>query len=60
MREALKIAIVRSGRTQRQIARECGIAENRLSAIVRGWFAPRPDEQERIAQALNGTVAELF
>ena len=60
MRVNLKIAIVRSGRTQRQLAKQCGINENRLSAIVRGWFNPRPDEQSRIADALGCAVAELF
>lgn len=60
MRENLKIAIIRDGRTQRQVAAKCGISENRFSAIVRGWFNPREDEQKRIARALGHSIAELF
>ena len=41
MRLKLKIEILASGRSQRQVAEACEIPENRFSAIVRGWTEPR-------------------
>ena len=60
MRVALKIAILESNRTQRILARETGMAESRLSDIVRGWVDPREDEKEALARVLNQPVAVLF
>jgi hypothetical protein len=57
----LKIAIVASGKSQRQIAAACGhIPENRFSAIVRGWIEPRDDERVAIAAALGKPADQLF
>ena len=55
----LKTAIIRSRKTQRQIARETQILENRLSSIVRGWAEPRADERARLVRAL-GCSADIF
>jgi transcriptional regulator with XRE-family HTH domain len=60
VRLILKIAIVASGNSQRQIARLAGIPENRFSDIVRGWAEPRPHERAAIAAALSKPEAELF
>ena len=45
MRLLLKTAILAAGKTQRLIANEAGIPENRLSRIVRGWVEPREAER---------------
>jgi transcriptional regulator with XRE-family HTH domain len=56
----LKIAILRAGKTQRQIAFETGVSENRLSTLVNGWREPRSDERERLARALGRPAEQLF
>lgn len=60
MRKALKIAIVEESTTQRMLARETGIAESRVSAIVCGWVRPRPTERAAIARVLTRPVDVLF
>jgi hypothetical protein len=56
----LKLAIVQAGKTQREISRETGIPETRLSDLVRGWTRARPDEREKLARALGAPAAVLF
>jgi len=55
----LKIAIVASGRSQREIATAIGMHPSHLSRIVNGLHA---DERtcESIAQELGREVADLF
>ena len=60
MRLNLKIAIVASGGTQRELSWKSKIPENRLSSIVRGWIDPRDEERHAIAEALGKPVDELF
>ena len=60
MRLNLKIAIVRSEKSQRELARASDVPENRLSSIVRGWVEPRDDERQAIADALGQPADELF
>ena len=60
MRINLKVAILETGQTQRQIAFGCVIAESRLSEIVRGWTDPTEREQELLAEALGRDAAGLF
>ena len=60
MRQRLKIALVTSGRSQRQIARRVPMSEGRLSSIVRGWVEPREGERRALARVLETTVEELF
>ena len=60
IRLALKVALLTAGKSQRQTAAECGIAETRFSEIVRGWAAPRDSEQLAIAAALGKQPRELF
>jgi transcriptional regulator with XRE-family HTH domain len=60
MRKALKIAIVEKGTTQRILARDTGIAESRISAIVCGWVRPRAAERAAIATVLGVSEERLF
>jgi transcriptional regulator with XRE-family HTH domain len=60
MRLDLKLAILRIGKTQRQIALELDIPENRLSELVRGLVLPREGEREALARALDRSPDELF
>jgi hypothetical protein len=59
-RIGLKIAILKAGKTQRQLAHETGLPENRLSTLVNGWCEPRSDERERLARALEQDENQLF
>lgn len=56
----LKLAIVASGKSQRRVASDSGITENRLSEIVCGWVAPTPAERSRIASAVGQSAGLLF
>lgn len=57
---ALKIAIVKDGRTQLVIAAAAGLSNSRFSEIVNGKWNPSEDEQDAIANAMNLSRAELF
>jgi len=56
----LKIAIISSGQSQRQLARSCSIGEARMSSIVNGWVRPTEDERRRVSIALGIAENELF
>lgn len=60
MRLNLKLAIVESQRSQRDVAAAAGIPENRFSSIVRGWVVPRAEERQAIAFALSLPIEDLF
>jgi plasmid maintenance system antidote protein VapI len=60
LRVHLKTAFVPAGKTQRLVAAEIGMPENRLSEIVCGWLTPTPEEQQKIAAALGQSVEALF
>ena len=60
MQLGLKVAILRSGKSQRQVSAEAGLSESRLSSIVRGWVRPLPDERAAIARALERPERDLF
>lgn len=49
----LKVAIIRSGRTQRALAAATSIPEIRLSNIVRGLTWPSSTERGALAAALG-------
>jgi transcriptional regulator with XRE-family HTH domain len=49
----LKIARVKQGRKQIEVARELGIHPTRLSRIENDWEQPRPDELAAIRAALK-------
>ena len=60
MRIQLKVAIYRAGTTQRRLAHQTDISENRLSQIVQGWVEPTPREQTAIAAAVRAPPENLF
>jgi transcriptional regulator with XRE-family HTH domain len=53
LRIALKSFIFASGKSQRQIAVESHITENRLSEFVRGWTDPNQDERLALMRVLG-------
>lgn len=55
----LKLAIVRDGRTQREIAKAAGINEVTLSRVVGGASSAQAT-REKIARALSLPVEELW
>lgn len=55
----LRLAIVHSGRRQREIADAAGLSESRLSLIVNGLHC-NDATRLRIAAALGRDVSELF
>ncbi len=57
---ALKVAIVRAQKKQRDIAKRAHIHEARFSAIANGRIVPNLAEQKRIAHALKMTVDQVF
>jgi len=56
----LRLAIVRSGFTQRAVAQRARVPETRFSAITRGRIVPSEAEQKRIASALKADLHDLF
>lgn len=56
----LKLAIVASGRTQRDIAALARLGEVRLSAIITGRIVPSAAEKRAIARALRRPLEDLF
>lgn len=56
----LKVAIVRSGLHQYDLAARVGISETRLSRIVRGRLDPTADERQRLAAVLRTSEDRLF
>jgi transcriptional regulator with XRE-family HTH domain len=54
-REALRVAF-----SQYHLARLTGIPQTRISLLERDLVAPTPDERERIAQALQCAIADLW
>jgi transcriptional regulator with XRE-family HTH domain len=58
--EALKIAIIRAGLKQYEVADMAGIRNPLLSDIITGRIVPSDDEKKSIAKALKKPVADLF
>jgi hypothetical protein len=56
MRLDYKLAILKSGRYQFEIAHESGLSEGRLSRFIRGREYLRPEEEQRLRRVL-GLVA---
>jgi hypothetical protein len=52
----VKIAIIKSGRRQYEIAHESGLSEGRLSRFIRGRERLRPEEEQRLRTILGLTV----
>ena len=60
VRVALKAAIVRSGKSQRLVAVEAELTENRLSELVCGWVEPKDTERDALARILQVEANALF
>ncbi len=57
MNVALKLAIIKTGRHQWEIAREASIHEARLSKFIRGYGNLGKDEKQRL-EAMLGVPVE--
>jgi hypothetical protein len=53
MRLDYKLAILKSGRYQFEIAHESGLSEGRLSRFIRSREPLRPDEERRLREVLQ-------
>jgi plasmid maintenance system antidote protein VapI len=53
MRLDIKLAIVKSGRHQYDIARELGVPESTLSKFVRGYGTLRPEQERKLSKLLG-------
>ena len=60
MNKELKHLLVEKNMSQRVLAHETAILENRLSSIVNGWVTPKEFEQTKLANALNVPIHQLF
>lgn len=56
----LRLAIVKSGRTQREIADEVGLSEARMSQIVNGHWNADEATRLNLSAALGRNVDELW
>jgi hypothetical protein len=56
MRLDYKLAILKSGRFQFQVAHEAGLSEGRLSRFIRGREQLRPEEEKRLRTILGLTA----
>lgn len=57
---ALKMAILKSGKTQARIAQNIGIGDARLSRIVQGYEEASDAEKQAIAKQIKARVSELW
>jgi hypothetical protein len=57
MRLDYKLAVLKSGRHQFEVAHEAGLSEGRLSRFIRGREQLRPEEEQRLRTVL-GLVTE--
>lgn len=60
MNRALKVAIVASGRKQKDVAKRAGMDQWRLSRIISEDVAAKPAERARIARVLRTRIDQLF
>lgn len=60
MRVNLKAAVLRSRRSQYEIAQASGMSETRLSRIVMARVEPSPEERKQLATVLGSDERELF
>jgi hypothetical protein len=58
MRFDYKLAVLKSGRHQFEVAHEAGLSEGRLSRFIRGREQLRPEEEHRLRTVL-GLTAEV-
>jgi len=60
MRENLRLELLKKGRSQAGAARMLGIAEPRLSRILRCWSDPSPKEAAKFDQLLGSKAKRLI
>jgi transcriptional regulator with XRE-family HTH domain len=60
MPDTLKIWIIRSGKTQRLVARAIGRSEGWVSDLVHGWVKPTPEDQQALSRTLGQPIDVLF
>jgi transcriptional regulator with XRE-family HTH domain len=60
MNLVLKMAIVESGLSQRQIAAFARMSDPVLSKVIRGKESPKLDQARAIAKLLNRTLEDLW
>ena len=53
MRLNVKLAIIKTGRPQYDIARELGVPESTLSKFVRGYGVLRPEQEQKLVELLG-------
>lgn len=56
----LKSLLFGRGVTQRSLALDVGIHENRISNIIKGYVNPKEDEKKKIARVLDCQVDDIF
>ena len=56
----LKLAVIKSGKYQFEIALEAGISEVKFSKILKGRIEPNQNEKDKIAKVLGRPINELF
>lgn len=56
----LKIKVLDSGLSQREIAKRAGIPESHFSMVLHGRYNLTIEQQERIAEILGCGVNEIF
>lgn len=56
----LKIKILDSGLSQREVAKRVGIPESHFSMALHGRYNLMPEQQEKIAEILGCGVDEIF
>lgn len=60
MNANLKVARIKMGYNQKQLAEKVGVSSKYISRLESTETLPSPDVMKRIASALNCSVQELF
>ncbi len=56
----LKLIIIRTETTQREVAAKSGLDASVISLIARGRLCPTQLQEQRIAAALNCNIKDIF
>ena len=56
----LKLVIIRTEKTQKAVAAKSGLDASQISLIVNGRLSPTQTQKQRIADALNLGVNDIF
>jgi DNA-binding XRE family transcriptional regulator len=58
--QAFRVALVISGKTSDEVARETGLSAWQVSRIANGHLKPKPHQAAAIAAAVGKTVETIF